>query len=101
MRSASSKRETAADKGSSANALRANHLRREVKTALELAVASMGPTEMVDRLAIAAGLLEALAEFPSDAAPVVATAPRAVAIADEALKAWRAWEAKPGRKGVV
>ena len=101
MRSASTKRETARDKGASANELRANHLRREVKTALELALASMGPTEMVDRLAVAAGLLEALAEFPSDAAPVVATAPRAVAIADEALKAWRAWEAKPGRKGVV
>jgi hypothetical protein len=72
-----------------------------VKTALELAVTSMAPTEIVDRLAIAAGLLEALAEFPSDAAPVVATAPRAVAIADEALKAWRAWETKPGRKGLV
>ncbi len=101
MRSASTKRETAKGKGSSANALRANHLRREVKTALELAVTSMSATEIVDRLAVAAGLLEALAEFPSDAAPVVATAPRALAIADEALKAWRAWEAKPGRKGLV
>jgi hypothetical protein len=72
-----------------------------VKTALELAVASMSATEIVDRLAVAAGLLEALAEFPSDAAPVVATAPRAVAIAEEALKEWRIWEAKPGRKGLV
>jgi len=100
MRSASTKRASARDKGS-ANALRANHLRREVKTALELAVASMSPTALVDRLAVAAGLLEALAEFPSDAAPVVATAPRAVAIADEALLAWRAWETKPGWKGLV
>jgi hypothetical protein len=72
-----------------------------VKTALELGVASMCPTEIVDRLATAAGLLEALAEFPPDAAPVVATAPRAVAIAEEALQAWHSWEAKPGRKGVV
>jgi hypothetical protein len=101
MKSASTKRDPALEKGSSANALRANHLRREVKTALELAVASMSPTEIVDHLAVAAGLLEALAEFPSDAAPVVATAPRAVALADEALKAWRAWETKPGRKGLV
>jgi hypothetical protein len=101
MRSGSTKRETPRKKGSSANALRANHLRREVKTALELAVASMSPSEIVDRLAIAAGLLEALAEFPPDATPVVATGPRAVAIGDEALKAWRAWEAKPGRKGLV
>ena len=97
----SPKRETARKTGSSADSLRANHLRREVKTALELAVASMSPTEIVDRLAIAAGLLEALAEFPPDAAPVVATTPRAVAIGDEALTAWRAWESKPGRKGLV
>jgi hypothetical protein len=101
MRLPSTKREPQRGKSSSADSLRANHLRREVKTALELAVASMGPTEIVDRLAVAAGLLEALAEFPSDAAPVVATAPRAVAIAEEALKAWHSWETKPGRKGLV
>ena len=101
MRSPPTKREQPRATRSSGDALRANHLRREVKTALELAVASMGPTEIVDRLAVAAGLLEALAEFPSDAAPVVATTPRAVAIADEALATWRAWEAKPGRKGSV
>ena len=99
MKSPSPKRDKAQTKAS-ATALRASHLRREVKTALELALASMGPTAMVDRLAVAAGLLEALAEFPIDAAPVVATAPRAVAIADEALKSWRSWEAKPGRKGL-
>jgi hypothetical protein len=101
MRSPSTKREPVREKSASPNALRANHLRREVKTALELAVASMSPTEIVDRLAVAAGLLEALSEFPVDAAPVVATTPRAVAVADEALKAWHAWEAKPGRKGSV
>ncbi len=99
MRSPSPKRESASVGHSSTKALHANHLRREVKTALELAVASMSSTEIVDRLAVAAGLLEALAEFPGDAAPVMATTPRAVALADEALKAWHAWEAKPGRKG--
>jgi hypothetical protein len=101
MRLPSNKRESAKARRTSGDALRANHLRREVKTALELAVASMSATEIVDRLAIAAGLLEALAEFPPDAAPVVATTPRAVAIADEALSLWRAWESKPGRKGSV
>jgi hypothetical protein len=101
MRSPAKKREPATARHASGNALRANHLRREVKTALELAVASMSPTAIVDRLAVAAGLLEALAEFPPDAAPVVATTPRAVAIADEALEAWQAWEARPGRKGSV
>jgi hypothetical protein len=100
MRLPPTKRDPAKAKQPS-NALRANHLRREVKTALELAVASMSPTDIVDRLAVAAGLLEALAEFPPDAAPVVATTARAVGIADEALKAWLAWEAKPGRKGSV
>lgn len=101
MKPRSTKRELSTNKDSAATLLRANHLRREVKTALELAVASMSPTEIVDRLAVAAGLLEALAEFPADAAPVVATTPRAVALADESLKAWHSWEAKPGRKGLV
>ena len=101
MKSPPTKRESKTARRHSGDALRANHLRREVKTALELAVASMSSTEIVDRLAVAAGLLEALSEFPPDAAPVVATTPRAVAIADEALSAWRAWEAKPGRKGSV
>ena len=95
------KREQPTARRSSGDALSANHLRREVKTALELAVASMGPTEIVDRLAVAAGLLEALSEFPPDAAPVVATTPRAVAIANEALQAWHVWETKPARKGSV
>jgi hypothetical protein len=101
MKSASTKRTPAKEDDSPSDALRANHLRREVKTALELALASMSPTAIVDRLAVAAGLLEALAEFPSDAAPVLATAPRAVTIADDALTAWRSWEEKPGRKGLV
>ena len=100
MRSPSTKRVPGRVKDSAANALRANHLRREVKTAIELAVASMSPTEIVDRLAVAAGLLEALAEFPADAAPVVATGPRALALAEQALEAWHSWEAKPGRKGL-
>ena len=101
MSSTFTKRVKAKKEGSSVDSLRANHLRREVKTALELAVASMSPTEIVDRLATSAGLMEALAEFPPDAAPVVATAPRAVAVADEALAAWHAWEARPGRKRLV
>jgi len=101
MRSPPTKREQPRARRFSGDALRANHLRREVKTALELALASMAPTELVDRLAVAAGLLEALSEFPPDAPPVVATTPRAVTIADEALEAWHVWEAKPGRKGSV
>lgn len=46
-------------------ALRVVHLRREVKTALELAVAALAHAEVMDALATTAGLLEALNEFPS------------------------------------
>ncbi len=101
MRSPSSKRPSAKQKRSPGSVLRTNHRRREVKTALELAVASLAPTALVDQLATAAGLLEALAEFPADAAPVVATTPRAVALAEQALHGWQLWSAKPGRKPSV
>jgi hypothetical protein len=50
-----------------------SHLRRETRTALELAVVAPAPTALVDRLAWAAGLLEAIAELPADAPPVVAS----------------------------
>ena len=100
MRSPSKKREPAGETGSSSKLLQTSHVRREVKTALELALASMSPTKILDGLAVAAGLLEALAEFPSDAAPVVATTQRALALAEEALQAWQTWTTKPGRKGL-
>ena len=38
------------------------HLCREAKTALELAIAALAPSDLVDRLAMAAGLLDAIAE---------------------------------------
>ncbi len=68
--------------------LRLTHLRRELRTGLELALAAMAPNEIVDQLATSAGLLDALLEFPSDAAPVIATLPRALALAEEGLSAW-------------
>jgi hypothetical protein len=73
--------------------LRASHLRREVKTALELALAALVRSELIDQLAIAAGLLEALAEFPQGSPPVLATLPRAIESAERALDGWRTWEA--------
>jgi hypothetical protein len=86
------------DKNPTADALRVSHLRRDVKTALELAVAALARTDLIDALATAAGLLEALAEFPKSSAPVVAMLPRATQLADEALTAWRSWQAHPARK---
>jgi hypothetical protein len=81
-----------------AEALRVSHLRRDVKTALELAVAALARTDLIDALATAAGLLEALAEFPKSSAPVVAMLPRATQLADDALLSWRNWQSHPARK---
>jgi hypothetical protein len=78
-----------------ANVLRTSHLRREVKTALELAVAALAHAEVIDALATAAGLLEALAEFPDSSPPVLATLPRATEKAESALETWRNWQAQP------
>jgi hypothetical protein len=79
-------------------ALRISHLRREVKTALELAVAALAHAEVIDGLATAAGLLEALNEFPKSSAPVLATLPRASELAERSLQAWRDWQALSGRR---
>jgi hypothetical protein len=79
-------------------ALRVSHLRREVKTALELAVAALAHAEVIDGLATAAGLLEALNEFPKASAPVLATLPRATELAERSLRAWREWQALPTRR---
>lgn len=83
------------------DALRASHLRREVKTALELAIAALAHAELIDRLATSAGLLEALAEFPESSAPVLAMRPRATQLTEDALEAWRGWQAHPARRRSV
>lgn len=67
------------------------HLRREVRTALELAIVALAPPKIVDHLASAAGLLEALEELPADTRPVRDLAESIAARATEALDAWQAW----------
>jgi hypothetical protein len=52
-----------------------SHLRREARTALELAVVALAPSDLVDRLAVVAGLLEAIVELPPNSAPVLALLP--------------------------
>jgi hypothetical protein len=69
-----------------------SHLRREARTALELAVVALAPPELVDRLAISAGLLEALAELPTDSAPVTALVPKLAARTRGALDEWQRWQ---------
>jgi hypothetical protein len=71
-----------------------NHLQREVKTALELALVALAPTALLDQLAIAAGMLDALRDLElADATrfPLVA---RIRERADRALADWRSWQAQ-------
>ena len=68
------------------------HLRREVKTALELAIIALAPTELIDGLGVAAGLLEAILGLPSDSTPAIALGPKVVARAQKTLTEWRKWQ---------
>jgi hypothetical protein len=69
-----------------------NHLRRATRTALELAVVTLAPTDLIDRLAVVAGLLEALVELPSNSPPVIALVPGLVTRARTTLEAWQKWQ---------
>jgi hypothetical protein len=75
------------------NTMDLRHLRRDARTALELAVVAPAPPELVDRLAMSAGLLEALEELPTDSAPVKAIVSSVVARARGALREWDKWKA--------
>lgn len=68
-----------------------SHLRRETRTALELAVVRLAPANLTYQLAAAAGLLEALVELPNDSPPAIALGPRAVKRSQAALAKWQAW----------
>lgn len=68
------------------------HLRRETRTALELAIVALAPSELIDSLAVSAGLLEALLGLPTDSAPVVAIVPAVVKRTESALEAWSTWQ---------
>lgn len=69
-----------------------SHLRRETRTALELAVVALAPSELLERLAAAAGLLEALIELPANSPPALALIPGLVTRTRESLDAWRTWQ---------
>ena len=70
------------------------HLRRETRTALELAIVAVAPSDLIDRLAWAAGLIEAIAELPSSSPPVVALLPKLTSRTKRALEQWSAWHAE-------
>lgn len=70
-----------------------NHIRREIRTALELSVVALAPSELIDRLATAAGLFEALIELPANSPPVIALVPPLIRRAKSALSDWQSWQA--------
>lgn len=76
-----------------------SHLRRETRTALELAVVALAPSKPIDRLASSTGLLEALDELPAQSAPVVALVPKLVERSRAALKEWDEWQKQHLAKG--
>jgi hypothetical protein len=71
-----------------------SHLRREARTALELALVELAPTDLTDRLAVVSGLFEALAELPPDSPPVIALGPGTADRARVALAMWREWSSQ-------
>ena len=67
------------------------HLAREVKTDLELAIAAFAPDDLVDRLAVAVGLLEAITDMALDDAATIPLVARTVERANQAVAAWNRW----------
>ena len=68
------------------------HLLRTVKTALELAIVARAPTDSVNRLGRASGLLDAVSQLPLDVGPAQALTAGLIADARTALDAWQDWE---------
>ncbi|HEX2879663.1 MAG TPA: hypothetical protein VHO25_08995 [Polyangiaceae bacterium] len=85
------KRESPTEVTPSESQMDLSHLRRDSRTALELAVVAMAPSDLVDRLATSAGLLEALVEFPRDSPPALALVPKLVTRTRSALEDWQKW----------
>jgi hypothetical protein len=95
------KRERSEEKRQFDSQMDLNHLRREARTALELAIVALAPSELVDRLAVVAGLLEAIVELPRDSAPVVAMVPTAVTRTQTALADWHKWQQEHLEKRIL
>jgi hypothetical protein len=77
-----------------------SHLRREARTALELAIVALAPVELTEHLAVAAGMLEAITEVPGvGGASAQALVAGTVDRARGALAAWHDWESSHLSKG--
>jgi hypothetical protein len=73
-------------------------LLRETRTGLELAIVALAPNDLIDRLAVATGLLQTLAELPEDSPPALALLPTTIERANASLDAWRSWNAARVRR---
>jgi hypothetical protein len=87
-------RSAAVSRPAAESGLSLSHLRRETRTALELAVVALAPSELLERLAASAGLLEALIELPANSPPALALAPGLIERTRDALEDWRTWQRK-------
>ena len=67
------------------------HLARESRTALELALAALAPDDLIDRLAIAAGLLEAITDMALDTGERTPLVTQTVERATHAIADWYRW----------
>ena len=76
------------------SAMTLRHLQRDAATALELALVALAPSSIIEGLATAAGLIQALTDLPLDSDPLAVWAANAVDRAERALVAWREWEAQ-------
>jgi hypothetical protein len=73
-------------------------LLRDARTGLELAIASLAPNDLIDRLATVTGLLQALAELPEDSPPAMALLPTTLDRGRRALAEWKTWYGARGRR---
>ena len=74
--------------------MKLRHAQRDVATALELALAALAPGSLIESLACAAGLLNALIDLPLDSEPMRAWAAGTIERAEHSLHGWRAWAAE-------
>jgi len=78
----------------SASKMQLRHAQRDVATALELALAALAPGALIEALACASGLLNALIDLPLDSEPMRAWAATTIQRAEQSLHGWRAWAAE-------
>jgi hypothetical protein len=79
-------------RSTSASSLTLGDLRRETKTALDLALIALAPSALLERLATSAGMLEALMELPANSPPALALMPGLLDKAQAALDEWHQWQ---------